>query len=123
MSRDNVLNVLEETEQKRELFLTAWKRGVDFLGQELFGPGELETAKDKDQLRPRKEMVEAAMLDESCGEEQFLAAMVSFFDPAWGAELAERIECDKSLCGLTFNLDHERIDILCALLRNYQGWS
>ncbi|WP_226989237.1 hypothetical protein, partial [Desulfuromonas sp. TF] len=52
-----------------------------------------------------------------------LAAMVSFFDPTWGAELAERIECDKSICGLTYNLDHERIEILCDLLRNYQGWA
>lgn len=123
MSRDNVLNVLEETEQKRERFLVAWKRGVEFLGVEMFGPGRPETARDKDQLRPLREPIEAAFADESCGEEQFLAAMVSFYDPAWGAELAERIECDKSLCGLTFNLDHERTELLCELLRNFQGWS
>ena len=123
MAKDNVLNVLEGSEDKHERFFEAWKRGVDFLGEELFGPRDLATAKDKDQLRPRRDRVEAAMREESCGEEQFLAAMVSFFDPAWGAELAERIECDKSLCGLTYNLDHERIEILCELLRNYQGWA
>jgi hypothetical protein len=122
MHKDNVLNVLEESEEKHARFFSAWKRGVDFLGPELFGPKVLATAKTKDQLRPQKERVEAAFAEESCGEEQFLAAMVSFFDPAWGAELAERIECDKSLCGLTYNLDHERVDILCELLRNYQGW-
>jgi hypothetical protein len=59
--------------------------------------------------------------EESGGEEQFLAAMVSFFDPAWGEELAARTDCYKSLCGLTYNLDHERTEILCELLRNYQG--
>jgi len=123
MAKDNVLNVLEESQEKHERFFKAWKRGVDFLGEELFGPGSLATAKAKDQLRPRKDKVEAAMFEESCGEEQFLAAMVSFYDPGWGAELAERIECDKSFCGLTFNLDHERIDILCELLRNFQGWT
>jgi hypothetical protein len=39
MNKDNVLNVLEESEEKRERFLAAWKRGVDFLGSHLFGPG------------------------------------------------------------------------------------
>ena len=123
MNKDNVLNVLEQSEEKEERFLAAWKRGVDFLGENLFGPGRTKTARHKDELRPLREVVEMAFDNESCGEEQFLAAMVSFFDPTWGAELAERIECDKSICGLTYNLDHERIEILCDLLRNYQGWA
>lgn len=122
MPGDNVLNVLEESEEKTRRFLAAWKRGVEFLGPELFGPGRPETARSKEQLRPLHETIEAAFANESCGEEQFLAAMVSFYDPAWGAELAERIECDKSVCGLTYNLDHERTEVLCELLRNYQGW-
>jgi hypothetical protein len=122
MNKDNVLSVLEQSEEKEERFLAAWKRGVDFLGENLFGPGKTKTARRKDDLRPLRNAVEATFGNESCGEEQFLAAMVSFFDPTWGAELAERIECDKSICGLTYNLDHERIGILCDLLRNYQGW-
>ncbi len=122
MPKDNVLNVLEQSEEKQGRFLEAWKRGVDFLGPDLFGPGRPETARDKDELRPLREKVEAVFARESGGEEQFLAAMVSFFDPAWGEELAARIPCDKSVCGLTYNLDHERIEILCELLRNYQGW-
>jgi len=122
MNNDNVLNVLEQTEEKRERFLAAWKRGVEFLGPHLFGPGIPATARDKDELRPLREKVEGELNKESCGEEQFLAAMVSFFDPAWGEELAARIECYKSLCGLTYNLDHERTEVLCELLRNYEGW-
>ena len=122
MPKDYVLNVLDESKKKHDSFLAAWKRGIEFLGPELFGPGRPESARDKDELRPQKERIEAVFLQESGGEEQFLSAMVSFFDPAWGAELAARIECDKSLCGLTYNLDRERIEILCELLRNYQGW-
>jgi hypothetical protein len=122
MNKDNVLNVLEESEEKRERFLAAWKRGVDFLGAHLFGPGTTATAGDKDELRPLRERVEAVFDEASGGEEQFLAAMVSFYDPAWGEELAARTDCYKSLCGLTYNLDHERTEILCELLRNYQGW-
>lgn len=122
MPQDNVLNVLEESKEKNDRFLAAWKRGIEFLGTELFGPRTPKTARNKDQLRPLREPVEAVFAKESGGEEQFLAAMVSFYDPAWGAELADRIECDKSVCGLTYNLDHERIEILCELLRNYQGW-
>jgi len=122
MNKDNVLNVLEQSEEKRERFLAAWKRGVDFLGSHLFGPGTTATARDKDELRPRRERVEAVFDEESGGEEQFLAAMVSFYDPAWGEELAARTNCYKSFCGLAYNLDHERTEILCELLRNYQGW-
>lgn len=122
MSRDNVLNVLQQTEEKERRFLSAWRRGVEFLGDDLFGPGDSATAAAKEQLCPLRGPIEAVFADESCGEEQFLAAMVSFYDPAWGAELAELIVCDKSVCGLTYNLDHQRIEILCELLLNYQGW-
>jgi len=122
MNKDNVLNVLEQSAEKTERFLAAWKRGVDFLGPQLFGPGNTATARDKDELRPLREQVEVVFARESGGEEQFLAAMVSFYDPAWGEELAASIDCYKSFSGLTYNLDHERTEILCELLRNYQGW-
>jgi hypothetical protein len=122
MNKDNVLNVMEQSEEKTARFLQAWKRGVEFLGPHLFGPGSVRSARDKDALQPIRKRVEAEIAKESGGEEQFLAAMVSFFDPAWGEELAARIDCYKSVCGLTYNFDHERMDILCELLRNYQGW-
>lgn len=122
MHRDNILNVLQQSEEKRSRFLKAWKHGVDFLGPQFFGPGTPESAREKEELRPLKEVIEASFAEESEGEEQFLAAMVSFFDPAWGEELASRIECHKSLCGLTFDLDHECTAIVCELLLNYEGW-
>jgi hypothetical protein len=122
MNRDNVLNVLQQSEEKRARFLRAWKHGVDFLGCQFFGPGTPEKARSKDELRPLKDVIDASFEEESEGEEQFLAAMVSFFDPAWGEELASRIECHKSLCGLTFDLDHECTEIVCELLINYEGW-
>ncbi len=122
MSKDYVLNVLQESKEKHDRFLAAWKRGVEFLGPELFGPGRPDTARDKKDLRPLRGKIEEVFAKESGGEEQLLSAMVSFYDPAWGADLATHIECDKSVCGLTYNLDHERIEILCELLRNYQGW-
>ena len=122
MHKDNVLNVLQQSDEKRMRFFEAWKHGVDFLGEHLFGPGTLETARRKEDLRPLKDAVNAEFAQESEGEEQFLAAMVSFYDPAWGEELAGRIECHKSLCGLTFDLDHECTIIVSTLLVNYEGW-
>ncbi len=122
MSKDNVLNVMEQTEKKHALFLAAWKRGVAYLGPELFGPGSPDTAQDKNELRPLPQAVEAIFSGESGGEEQFMAAMVSFYDPAWGEELAARIDCHKSVCGLTYNLDHQCTEILGELLLNYEGW-
>jgi len=122
MPKDNVLNVLQQSSEKHSRFLKAWIRGVIFLGPDFFGPGTPETAREKEDLQPRMDVVDAAFADESEGEEQFLAAMVSFYDPAWGEELANRIECHKSLCGLTFDLDHECTEIVCELLLNYEGW-
>jgi hypothetical protein len=122
MHKDNVLNVLQQSEEKRARFLEAWKHGVEFLGPHFFGPGSPESARSKDDLRPIKTVVEASFDHESEGEEQFLAAMVSFFDPAWGEELVNRIECHKSLCGMTFDLDHECTEIVCNLLINFEGW-
>ena len=122
MNKDNVLNVLQQSEEKHARFLAAWKQGVEFIGPELFGPGSFTTATDKHELRPLKEPVEQVFSEESCGEEQFLAAMVSFYDPAWGEDLSARIDIHKSLCGLTYNLDHECTEIVCELLRNYTGW-
>lgn len=123
MHRDNVLNVLQQTEEKRARFLEAWKHGVEYLGPRFFGPGSPEAAKHKDELRPLKAIIEAEFAEESEGEEEFLAAMVSFYDPAWGEELAERIECHKSLSGLTLDLDHECTEIICELLLNHEGWA
>jgi len=122
MHRDNVLNVLQQTEEKRVRFLEAWKHGVEYLGPKFFGPGSPETATSKKELRPLQEVIEAKFAEESEGEEEFLAAMVSFFDPAWGEELAARIECHKSLSGLTLDLDHECTEIICQLLLNHEGW-
>lgn len=122
MNKDNVLNVLQQSEEKHDRFLAAWKKGVEFIGAELFGPGSPATATSKHELSPIREAVEKAFEEESCGEEQFLAAMVSFYDPVWGEELADRIDIYKSLSGLTFNLDHECTEIVCELLRNYTGW-
>lgn len=120
--QDNVLSVLEQSEEKERRFFAAWRQGVELVGEQLFGPKKPATAKSKDDLRPQHQLVEAALAEESCGEEQFLTAMVSFYDPAWGEELVNRIECYKSLCGLIYNLDHEQIKLLCELLQNYQGW-
>lgn len=88
----------------------------------VFGPGGPATAQDKNELRPLPQVVNAVFTKESGGEEQLLAAMVSFYDPVWGEELAAKIDCLKSVCGLTFNLDHECTEILCELLLNYEGW-
>ena len=86
--KDNVLNVLQQSTEKHSRFLQAWKRGVIFLGPHFFGLGAPETATRKEDLRPLKDVDDVAFEDESEGEEQFLAAMASFYDPAWGEELA-----------------------------------
>jgi hypothetical protein len=122
MTKDNILNALEHSEEKKARFFEAWKRGVGFVGPELFGPKNLRTAREKNDLKPLRQAVDAWFGGASGGEKQLLGAMVSFYDPEWGEELASRTDDEKSLCGLTFNLDHQEMEILCELLRNYTGW-
>lgn len=93
MHKDNVLNVMEQTEQKHARFLSAWKRGVAYLGPELFGPGALAAAKDKNDLQPLPQAVESVFARESGGVRQLMAAMVSFYDPVWGEELTATSGC------------------------------
>jgi len=122
MHTDNTLNVLMQTDEKRHRFFAAWLRGVQLLGSEYFGPKSPSKAKHPSDLTPKAATVEAALPALSGGEQQLLAAMCSFYDPAWGEDLAARIGEEKSVCGLTFNLDHEEMGILCDLLINYCGW-
>ncbi len=121
-NRDNTLNVLQENEEREKRFFIAWKRGVELIGKDLFGPATPVTAKRKEDLAPQTTRIAERFLHLSGGEEQFICAMVSFYDPDWGEQLAGMIDCQKSLCGLTYNLDHEQITILCELLENYSGW-
>ncbi len=122
MNKERPIHSLEETDEKRAAFFAAWKRGVERLGPELFGPGSLEKARAKTELEPRRESIDTAFDHLSRGQQQLLGAMVSFFDPDWGEELAARTEDEKCLCALTFNLDKDEMEIVCDLLRNYTGW-
>ena len=122
MSNERPIHFLEETPEKKERFLAAWKRGIGRLGTDLFGPAVPEDARDKDDLKPLREVVDVRFPSLNRGEQQLLGAMVSFFDPDWGEELAGRTEDEKCLCGLTFNLDQDAMEIVCALLSNYTGW-
>ena len=72
MNKDNVLNVLRDTEEKKTRFLAAWKRGVNFLGPELFGPGHPQTASIKEELLPLREPIEAVFALESGVRSNFL---------------------------------------------------
>jgi len=121
-NRDNTLNILQSTDEKEKRFFIAWKRGVELIGKDLFGPCAPVTAKRKEDLTPHPGRITERFPHLSGGEEQFICAMVSFYNPDLGEQLAGLIDCQKSLCGLTYNLDHEQIIILCELLTNYSGW-
>ena len=121
-SRDNTLNVLQKNEEKEKRFFMAWKRGVELMGKDLFGPRTPVTAKRKEDLTPHLARIKERFPHLSGGEEQFISAMVSFYSPDLGEQLVRRIDCEKSLCGLTYNLDHAQVTILCELLANYPGW-
>ena len=119
--KDNILNVLIQTEEKEKRFFAAWKRGVDLLGGHLFGPKTPPPAQHKDDLQPLRALIEREIVTMSGGEEQFISAMVSFYNPDWGESLARKIDCQKSFCGLTYNFDHEQAEILAELMVNYRA--
>lgn len=122
MTNDNSLNVIEQTEEKQERFFRAWKRGVAFVGDQFFGPKIPDTARTVYDLTPNRDCIEAFYHLETGGSRQLLAAMASFYDPFWAAELIGDDDDPKSLGGLIYNLDHQETAILCELIQNFCGW-
>jgi len=112
-----------DSDQRAERFLAAWKRGVAFAGESYFlveTPSVAE-ASHRNQLRPNYALVEDAVGRVSSGQGAFLAAMYSFFNAEDGQRLLARAGYP-NLCDLAAKLEGEHAEIVAELFLNYHGW-
>ncbi|MEX3646614.1 hypothetical protein [Mycolicibacterium porcinum] len=104
-------------------FFEAWRAGVVLAGEQYFGNGTHSpaTASSKWDLAPGLERINHDIGVLSSGEATFLAALVSFYDGAAGADLQRHAEA-RGLSDVATRLDHVRRQVLADLLIAYPGW-
>ncbi|MEQ8832246.1 MAG: hypothetical protein RLW87_20730 [Alphaproteobacteria bacterium] len=117
-------------EQKREdahwrmaeaRFLEAWKEGVKLVGPHLFGvtPEEVDTATDRDALRPDREAFLRRLGTASDGEVWFLLQMYGYYNSVAAADLQPyHVFHPESVA----NRDLRYREIVARFMLNYTGW-
>ncbi|MBS0417993.1 MAG: hypothetical protein JSR66_09790 [Proteobacteria bacterium] len=106
-----------------EVFLSAWKRGVTFVGSHLFGAvphADVELAQTKWDLRPKVRVIGRALRSMLPLEQIFVAGLVSFYNAEDGGHLLKRAGF-RGLIDLA-PLDLPRRAVIAGLILNYTGW-
>ncbi len=117
-----------ETEIKKDLpipadpFLEAWKEAVTVIGPKFFGPGTLQTATNKNHLRPDYKEINRVIRVFSGGERRFVVGAISFYNSTWAVELAKSVGEGPTLCDVTCHLNRDWVAILFRLAIHYRGW-
>lgn len=114
---------LNDHRVRAQRFLEAWKRGAALIGTRFFEvkAPSVESATDKNQLRPDWDLVEESIGVLSRGEAAFLAAMCSFFNAEWGQKLLEDVGFP-NICDIASKLDREHAEVIAELFLTYSGW-
>lgn len=116
------LEEIEWGKQRPERFLAAWKRGVKLAGEGFFDvQGNVDLATDKNQLKPKWDVIKNNLHQISSGESAFLVALYQFYNASDGKELAEAIDCT-TLRDISVCLDKKRLEVIAELFINDGGW-
>ena len=109
--------------QQKQDFLSAWKDGIQYLGKwgSVLFDGDTETATDREELRPRSSAIKDSYGVLSTGEQAFVGAMYSFFDPDDGQKLLV-ISTYENFVSLLRRLDPPGREIINRLLASDYGW-
>lgn len=109
-------------------FLDAWKRAVALAGFEYFGdgtPAGCAVAAEKNQLRPRWEIIDTAFAELTEAEQIFLANVLTFFNSdrgGWPVKKYVAALPNVSIGHASARLDEPRREALAQLLTTYTGW-
>lgn len=126
MRRDVIGGLLRDEKKRvinyKENFHSAWRDAVT-LTNEWAGPffGDVLQSKTRDDLCPRWAVINKAFDDLSQGEQTYVAALYSFYDPEEGQGLLIRAEVENFL-EVFLILDQERKDALLRLIKFYYPW-
>ena len=109
-------------------FLQAWKHAVQLSGWVFFGDGTeigLMAAADKNQLRPRWDVIEAGFHRLNRSEQFLLAHTLTFFNPDTGGWPNQKYVSQLSsptIGEASAVMDFEGRAVLARLLISYEGW-
>ena len=105
-------------------FLAAWKDGVRLAGEHLFRvrSDSVESAADKDDLRPDLDVITASLGGISPGERVFILSMYQFFSDSTVRDLCVELGYDFPTLADIANLDISHRTVLTRLIDSYSGW-
>ncbi len=106
-----------------ELFVSAWKRGINIVGKEFFNikASSLESAKKKWQMEPNYQFIKNEMSSYSHGKQVLLGLMYSFYDPECGQDILIQAQSPNFVQSL-FILNEEARTIISELWLYHTGW-
>lgn len=106
-----------------DLFVLAWKKGIQKVGTECFNikASSLDAAKKKWQLEPNYEFIKTAIGGYSHGKQVLIGLMYSFFDAEYGQKLLEKAQTPNFVQARSI-LDKETLEIISQLWLYHTGW-
>jgi hypothetical protein len=106
-----------------DLFVLAWKKGIQKIGTECFNikASSLDSAKKKWQLEPNYEFILNFTGGYSHGKQVLLGLMYSFFDSECGQKLLEQAQTPNFVQARSI-LDKEYLEIISQLWLYHTGW-
>jgi hypothetical protein len=106
-----------------DLFVLAWKKGIQKIGTECFNikASSLDSAKKKWQLEPNYEFIQNSIGGYSHGKQVLLGLMYSFFDAEYGQKLLEKAQTPNFIQARSI-LDKESLEIISQLWLYHTGW-
>lgn len=106
-----------------DLFVLAWKKGIQKVGTECFNikASSLDSAKKKWQLEPNFEFIQNSIGGYSHGKQVLLGLMYSYFDAEYGQLLLEKAQTPNFVQARSV-LDNEALEIISQLWLYHTGW-
>ena len=106
-----------------DLFVLAWKKGIQKVGTECFNikASSLDAAKKTWQLEPDYEFIKTAIGGYSHGKQVLIGLMYSFFDAEYGQKLLEKAQTPNFVQARSI-LDKETLEIISQLWLYHTGW-
>lgn len=121
--RQKLIAQAENNKQNKDKFFRAWKDGISLLDQwgEVLFRGDIESATDREELRPNWDSIDKSFDVLSTGEQIFVGAMYSFFNPSDGQDLLKRAGHENFVDGIS-RLGYDHRSVIARLTTSHYGW-
>ena len=118
------MRIEENRPRPPEEFLAAWQDGIRLAGEHLYQiqSDSVESATDRDQLRPDHEVIVASLGGMSPSQGVFVLSLDQFFSDSTVRDLCDELEYPFPSLTDIANLDAQYRSAILRLLSSYSGW-